>query len=157
MAFWAIKTNFPGPPAWLWPGPAPGGGRGVYSSPRPYLHLTLHFFHKSLLEVNSNPEILSGFLSTRVGGLTNCSLLDFRDIMNISPDILSKNKSLKKLRHDFVDERALIITTLISSCHWETLVPFCLWKKRPEGAFLTLIVNYHEIVPKKKSCHPKQQ
>ena len=29
MAFWAIKTNFPGPPAWLWPGPAPGGEGGV--------------------------------------------------------------------------------------------------------------------------------
>ena len=29
MAFWAIKTNFPGPPEWLWPGPAPGGEGGV--------------------------------------------------------------------------------------------------------------------------------
>ena len=28
------------------------------------------------------------------------------------------------MRHDFVDERALIITKLISSCHYKTLAPF---------------------------------
>ena len=38
--------------------------------------------------------------------------------------------------------------TLISSCHWKTLVPFCLRKKRPENAFLTLIVNYRKIIQK---------
>ena len=48
-----------------------------------------------------------------------------------------------------VRERALITTTLISSCHWKTLVPFCLRKKRPENAFLKLIVNYRKIVQKK--------
>ena len=31
----------------------------------------------------------------------------------------------------------MITTTLISSCHWKTLVPFCLRKKRPENEFLT--------------------
>ena len=44
------------------------------------------------------------------------------------------------MKHGFVDKRAQITTILISSCHWETLVPFCLRKKRPENAFLTLIV-----------------
>ena len=34
-----------------------------------------------------------------------------------------------------MDERALITTILISSCHWKTVVPFCLRKKRPEKAF----------------------
>ena len=51
----------------------------------------------------------------------------------------AKNENFKKLRHDFVDERALIKTTLISSCHRKTLVPFCLQKYRPENAFLTLL------------------
>ena len=54
--------------------------------------------------------------------------------MNVSPSILAKN--FKKLRHDFVDERAMI-TTLIFSCHWKTLVPFCLQKNIPENIFLT--------------------
>ena len=58
------------------------------------------------------------------------------------------------MKHGFVDERALITMTLISSCQWKTLVPFCLRKKRPENAFLTLIVNYQKIVQKNKS---KQQ
>ena len=46
--------------------------------------------------------------------------------------ILAKNFNFKKLTHGFVDERALIATTLISSCHWKILVPFWLRKKRPE-------------------------
>ena len=41
-------------------------------------------------------------------------------------------------------------TALISSCHWKTLVPFCLQKKIPENAFLTIIVNYREIEQKSK-------
>ena len=77
--------------------------------------------------------------------------------MNVCPNILAKNKNFKKLRHGFVDERALITMTLISSCHWKTLAPFCLPKKGPENAFLILIVNYHKIVQKNKLCHPKQQ
>ena len=43
--------------------------------------------------------------------------VDFRDIMNVSPNILAKNQNFKKLRQHFVDERELITTTLISSCH----------------------------------------
>ena len=52
------------------------------------------------------------------------------------------------MRHSFVDERALIITTLISSCHWKAFVPFYLRNKRPENTFLTLIVNYGKLVQK---------
>ena len=62
-------------------------------------------------------------------------------------------QKIKKLRHCFVDERALITTTLLSSCHWKTFVPFCLRKKRPVKAFLTLMVNYRKIVQKNKLCH----
>ena len=50
--------------------------------------------------------------------------VDFMDIMNVSPNILAKNQNFKKLRHGFVDERAMITTTLKSSCHWKTLVLF---------------------------------
>ena len=57
--------------------------------------------------------------------------------MNVCLNILAKNKNKKKLRHGFVDERALItLLTLISSCHWKTLVPFCFQKKTPENTFL---------------------
>ena len=49
------------------------------------------------------------------------------------------------MKYGFVDERAMIKTTLISSCHCKTLVPFCLQKKTPENEFLTLKVNYHKI------------
>ena len=83
--------------------------------------------------------------------------IDFGDIMNVSPNILAKNWNLKKLRHYFVDERALITSTLISSCHWRTLVSFCLEKKRLEDAFLMLIVNYCKILQKNKLCPPIQQ
>ena len=55
--------------------------------------------------------------------------------------------------HSFVDERALVTITLISSCHWKTLVPFWLRKKRPENKFLTLIMNYCKIVQKNKLWH----
>ena len=50
----------------------------------------------------------------------------------------------------FLDERAMIKTTLMSSCHWKTLVPFYLRKKRPENALLTLTVNYRKFVQKIK-------
>ena len=61
-----------------------------------------------------------------------------------------KIKISKKLRHGFVDERALIATALIFSCQWRTLVPFYFQKKRPENAFLTLTLNYSKIVQKNK-------
>ena len=33
--------------------------------------------------------------------------VDFRDIMNVSPNILAKSRNFQKLRHGFVDEIAL--------------------------------------------------
>ena len=51
----------------------------------------------------------------------------------------------------------MIKTTLVSSCHWKTLAPFCLRKKRPENKLLTLTVNYRKIAEKNKLCHSKQQ
>ena len=73
--------------------------------------------------------------------------------MNVSPNILAKNQNFKKLKHGFVDKRTMITTTLISSSHWKTLVPFCLRRKRPENAVLTLIVNYRKIVPFKTTVN----
>ena len=61
--------------------------------------------------------------------------VDFRHIINVSLNVLAKNQNFKKLRHCFVDERAINKTTLISSCHWNTLVPSCLQKKRPGTHF----------------------
>ena len=55
-----------------------------------------------------------------------------------------------------MDERALITTTLITSCFWKTFVPFYLQKKRPENAFLTLIVNYRKIVATEKQIIPSK-
>ena len=83
--------------------------------------------------------------------------VDFRDKINISPNILVKNYNFKKPRHSFVDKRAWITTALISSCQWKTFVPFCLQKKRPEKTFLTLITNYCKIVQENKLWYSKQQ
>ena len=94
--------------------------------------------------------ILGSFSSKKARFLLNCFVweikgfhqsslgneVEFRDIMNVSTNILAKNENFKKMRHSFGDERALITTTLILSCHWKTLVPFCLQKKRPENTFL---------------------
>ena len=46
--------------------------------------------------------------------------------MNISQNMLTKNKNLKKLRHGYVD----YYNKIISSCHWKTLAPFCLPKEK---------------------------
>ena len=58
------------------------------------------------------------------------------------------------MTHSFVDKRAMITTTLTPSCHWKTLVPFCLRKKRPEKSFLTPTVNYRKIVYTEKQIMP---
>ena len=62
-----------------------------------------------------------------------------------------------KLTHGFEDETVLITKTLISSCHWKTLVPSYFREIRPENTFLTSTVNYRKIVQRKKLCHLKQQ
>ena len=64
---------------------------------------------------------IKGFYQSSLG-----NVVDFTDVMNVSPNILAKRWNFKKLRHYFADERAMITTALISSCHWKTLVPFCL-------------------------------
>ena len=73
--------------------------------------------------------------------------------MNVSPNIFAKKSKFKKLRHNFVDERAMIKTTLMSSYQCKTLVPFCLRKKISENVLLTLTVNYRKIIQKNKLCH----
>ena len=82
--------------------------------------------------------------------------IDFRDLMNVSLNILAENQNSKKLRHGFVDKGVLRTTTLISSCHWKALVPFSLHKKYLKLEFLTLIAIYRKIVQKNKLCSPKQ-
>ena len=74
--------------------------------------------------------------------------------MNVSQNILVKNQNFKDLRLAFVDKRALATGTVISSCHWENHVPFCLREKKTENAFLTLIV-LKIIKSCRKRCHPK--
>ena len=53
-----------------------------------------------------------GFYQTSLG-----NLIDFRDIMNVSPNILAKNYDFKKIRYRFVDERPMITKKFISYCH----------------------------------------
>ena len=55
------------------------------------------------------------------------------DIMKILPKC--SDYKIKFKNYGFEYERALVITTLIFSCHWKTLVTFCLQKERPENAF----------------------
>ena len=86
-----------------------------------------------LLSTKLCPRLLVNCFVREIKGFYQSSLgteVDFRDIMNVSPNILAKNWNFKKLRHGFADERALITKTLISSCHWKILVPFSLRKKR---------------------------
>ena len=55
--------------------------------------------------------------------------------MNVLPKILDKNYNFRILRRGFVDERALITTMSISSCHWNNPAPFGVRTKTPENAF----------------------
>ena len=124
----------------------------VYSWKRLFWHyrLQLSFVYKSVSQISFDREI-EGFYQSSLG-----NEVDFTDIMNVSLNILAKNWNFKKLKHGFVDKRAVITTALKSSCHRKTLVPFCLQKKRPENAFLTLTVNYCKIEQKNKLYHSKQ-
>ena len=47
--------------------------------------------------------------------------------------------------------------TLISSCHWKTLVPFSLQKKRPENALLNTNNELSQNHTEKQIMNPKQQ
>ena len=125
----------------------------VYSGKYLFWHYCLHlsFVYETVSQFSLAREIKAFYQSS------SWNKVAFQDIMNVSPNILAKNWNFKTLRCDFLNERTLITTTLISFCHSKTLVPFCLWKKRPENAFLTLIVNYPKIIQKNKLYHPKQQ
>ena len=52
---------------------------------------------------------IKGFCQSSLG-----NEVDFRDIINASPNILAKNRTIKKLRHVFVKERALVTMTVFS-------------------------------------------
>ena len=71
-------------------------------------------------------------------------------------NIFAKNQNFKKLGHGFVDKRTLITMTLISSCHWKTLVRFCLRKKRPEICIFNINSELWQNRKEKKLCHLKQ-
>ena len=70
------------------------------------------------------------------------------------PKYLGYKLKFQKSETPFADERATITRTWTFSCHWKIL--FCLRKKRPENAFVTLTVNYRKIVQKNNLCHSKQ-
>ena len=104
-----------------------------------YYRLQLSFVYKTVSQIYSNllcsgdKSLLSEFF--RKWGW-------FHGHNERLPKYLCQKLKLQKLRHAFVDERAMILMTPISSCHWKTLLPFCLRKKRLEDAFLTLTVNH---------------
>ena len=94
---------------------------------------------------------INGFYLSSLG-----NEVDFTNIMNVSSNILAGFWNFKKMKHGFVGKRAMIPTTLTSSCHRKTLVSFCLRKKISENAILTITVNYRKIVQKNIICHSKQ-
>ena len=79
---------------------------------------------------------------------------DFMEMMYIFLEISTQAWNFIKLRHGSVDERSMITTTLISSCHWKILVSFCLEKKRFENAFLKPTVNCCKVIQKNNFCDP---
>ena len=93
--------------------------------------------------VKKLPEDLKWRLEFGKGGLELRGLIV--NVRNTKMMVISEN----------VGKREMITTILISSCHWETFVPFYVQKKRPENAFVTLTVNYRKIVQKNKLCYPK--
>ena len=100
------------------------------------------YFHIIIFSCLSSTKLCRRFLLNcfvrEIKGFYQSSLgneVDFRDIMNVSPNILAKNQNFKKLRHGFVDERVLITTTLISSCHWKTLYLFACERKHLKTHF----------------------
>ena len=119
-----------------------------------HYYLQLSFVYKIMFQISFNlfcsgdKRLLSEFL--RKWGW-------FQEHNEHFPKFIGYKEKLRKKRHGFVDARAPLTTTLLSSCHWKTLVPFFLRKKRPEKVFLTLTVNYRKIAQKNKLCHLKQQ
>ena len=76
-------------------------------------------------------------------------------MVKVSPKMSAQNQNLKKLRHGFVDEKAMNAITLISSCQ-ENPCTFLLAKEKTWKRILTLTMNYRQISQKSNLCHPKQ-
>ena len=76
--------------------------------------------------VRKIPEGIKWRLEFGKGGLESRGLIV--NVRNTEMMIVSEN----------VGKRELMTAILISSCHWETLVPFYVQQKRPENAFVTL-------------------
>ena len=89
-----------------------------------HYYLQLSFTHNQHLSflLNSFAREIKEFYQGPLG-----NEVDFTG-HNLSPNVLVKNQNLKKLKQGFVDEEALITTTLISSCHWKTVESFYLRK-----------------------------
>ena len=68
------------------------------------------------------------------------------------PQNLGSRLKFQKTETWFGDETEMITTSLISSCHWKTFVPFCLRKKRRENTFLKPTVNCRKIKQKNNLC-----
>ena len=71
------------------------------------------------------------------------------------PKNLGSAVKFKKLWYDFVDKKN-DCNGINISLSLESPLPFCLRKKIPEKAFLTLKVNFRKIIEKNNLCHPKQ-
>ena len=80
--------------------------------------------------------------------------VDFRDITNIPPQ-KKKKKNLKKQRHGFVDERALITTMFLSLENPSTLL--VAKEKTWKSIFNTNSELSQSCTENFKLCHPKQQ
>ena len=61
--------------------------------------------------------------------------VDFKDIINVSLNIFAKNQNLEKLRHDFVDERAMIKATVMFSVTGKHLNLFACERKGLKHTF----------------------
>ena len=84
-----------------------------------------------LLSTKPSPRFLLICFAWEIKSFYQSSLgneVDFRDIMNVSQISWLKIK-ISKTETWFSDKRAPITTTLISSCHWKTLISFCLQNK----------------------------
>ena len=98
---------------------------------------------------------INGFLQSSSG-----NEVDFREIMNISPNILAKNLNFKKLRQFWrtvLEIKEQLITISISSS--KILLPLLLAKEKTWKHIFNTIsaVNYCKIVQENKLSHPNQQ
>ena len=81
--------------------------------------------------------------------------IDFINIMNLSLNILTKNKLFKKLRRGFVNERQWL-QQHSSSSHWKICI-FLLANKNIWKSIFNTNSELHRIVQKNNLIHSKQQ